>query len=59
MLEAEDARLDMLKAAIREGVESGISDRTPEDVRSDVKARLADASGIQVIRILGREEVTQ
>ena len=41
MLEAEEARLEMLKAAIREGVESGISDRTPEDVRSDVRARLA------------------
>ena len=43
MLEAEEARLEMLKTAIREGVESGISDRTPEDVRSDVRARLADS----------------
>jgi antitoxin ParD1/3/4 len=40
LLEAEEAKLDLLKAAIQEGVESGISDRTAEDVRSDVLERL-------------------
>lgn len=43
LLEADEARLDMLKAAVREGVESEISERTPDDVRSDVKKRLADS----------------
>ena len=41
LLEAEEARLELLKAAVREGVESGISERTPEDMRTDVKKRLA------------------
>lgn len=43
LLEAEEAKLDLLRAAIQEGVESGISDRTAEDVRSDVLGRLKDS----------------
>lgn len=44
LLEAEETRLEMLKAAIQDGIDSGMSERTPEDVRSDVRKRLA-ASG--------------
>ena len=43
LLEAEEAKVDILRAAIREGVESGISDRMPEDVRSEVISRLRDS----------------
>ncbi len=42
LLEAEETRLEMLKAAIQEGVDSGISQRTPEEVRSNVKKRMAN-----------------
>ena len=43
LLEAEEAKLDLLKAAIQEGVESGTGDRTAEDIRSDVLRRLKDS----------------
>lgn len=43
LLEAEETRFDMLRAAIQEGIDSGISERTPEEVRSDVKQRLANS----------------
>ncbi len=35
-----DAELAALRAAIQEGLDSGMSDRTPEDVRQDVLQRL-------------------
>ena len=44
LLEAEETRLEMLKAAIQEGVDSGTSARTPEDVRSAVKKRRSNTS---------------
>ena len=47
LLEAEEATLDLVKAAIREGMESGLSDRTPEDVRSDVISRLGASGKLQ------------
>ena len=50
LLEAEEAKLDLLKAAIEEGIESGIGDRTPEDVRSDVLGRLRDSGKIRAPR---------
>lgn len=43
LLEAEETKLDALKAAIQEGVNSGISDRSPDDVRADVLKRLKDS----------------
>lgn len=43
LLEAEETRFEMLRAAIQEGIDSGISERTPEEVRSDVKQRLANS----------------
>ena len=47
LLEAEEATLDLVKAAIRDGMESGLSDRTPEDVRSDVISRLGASGKLQ------------
>ena len=44
LLEAEETRLEMLKAAVQEGVDSGVSERTPEEVRSDV-GRKRSSSG--------------
>ncbi|MCH7853082.1 MAG: type II toxin-antitoxin system ParD family antitoxin [Proteobacteria bacterium] len=35
-----DAELAALRAAVQEGLDSGMSDRTPEDVRQDVLQRL-------------------
>ena len=37
-----DAELAVLRAAVQEGLDSGMSDRTPEDVRQDVLQRLRD-----------------
>ena len=37
-----DAELAALRAAVQEGLDSGMSDRTPEDVRQDVLQRLRD-----------------
>ena len=48
LLEAEEARLKMLKAAIQEGIDSGMSELTPEEVRSDVQKRLADSGRLPV-----------
>ena len=50
LLEAEEAKLDLLKAAIAEGIESGIGDRTPDDIRSDVLGRLRDSGKIPASR---------
>ena len=36
----QDRRVRALKAAIREGIESGVSDRTVPDIMEDVEARL-------------------
>lgn len=43
LLEAEETKLDALKAAIQDGVDSGIGDRTPDDVRADVLERLKNS----------------
>lgn len=48
LLEAEETRLEMLKAAVQEGIDSGVSERTPEEVRSDVRQRLADSGRLPV-----------
>lgn len=48
LLEAEETRLDLLKAAVQEGIDSGVSERTPEEVRSDVRQRLADSGRLPV-----------
>jgi len=37
-----DTELAALRAAVQEGLDSGMSDRTPEDVRQDVLQRLRD-----------------
>jgi antitoxin ParD1/3/4 len=34
------AELDMLRAALIEGEQSGMSDRTPEDIRKSVRERM-------------------
>ena len=36
----QDRRVRALKAAIREGIESGVSDRTAPDIMEAVEARL-------------------
>ncbi len=48
LLEAEETRLEMLKAAVQDGIDSGVSERTPEEVRSDVRQRLADSGRLPV-----------
>ena len=48
LLEAEETRLELLKAAVQEGIDSGMSERTPEEVRSDVRQRLADSGRLPV-----------
>ena len=48
LLEAEETRLDMLKAAVQEGIDSAVSERTPEEVRSEVRQRLADSGRLPV-----------
>lgn len=48
LLEAEEARLKMLKAAVQEGIDSGVSELTPEEVRSDVQRRLSEGGRIQI-----------
>ena len=40
LLEAEEAKFEVLRTAIQEGVDSGISERTPEEIRTGVKKRL-------------------
>ena len=42
LLEAEETRFEMLRAATQEGIDSGIGERTPEDVHFDVKQRMAN-----------------
>lgn len=37
-----DAELAALRAAVQEGLDSGMSNRTPDDVRQDVLQRLRD-----------------
>lgn len=37
-----DAELAALRAAVQEGLDSGMSDRTPEEVRQEVLQRLRD-----------------
>ena len=34
------AEIDMLRAALIEGEQSGVSDRTPEDIRKSVRERM-------------------
>ena len=48
LLEAEETRLEMLKAAIQVGIDSGVSERTPEEVFSDVRKRMADSGRLPV-----------
>lgn len=48
LLEAEEARLKMLKAAVQEGIDSGMSELTPEEVRSDVQKRLAESGRLPI-----------
>ncbi|MCG8595367.1 MAG: type II toxin-antitoxin system ParD family antitoxin [Kiloniellales bacterium] len=36
----QDEKFEALKNAIQEGLDSGVSDRTVEDIRKDVAARL-------------------
>jgi antitoxin ParD1/3/4 len=36
----KSAELEMLRAAIIEGEQSGVSDRTPEDIRKTVRERM-------------------
>ena len=48
LLEAEETRLDMIKATVQEGIDSGISERTPEEVRSGVRQRLANSGRLPV-----------
>lgn len=48
LLEAEETRLEMLKAAIQEGIDSGVSGRTPEEVFSDARKRMADSGRLPV-----------
>ncbi len=43
LLETEETKLEALRAAIQEGINSGMSDRGPEDVRRDVRQRLSDS----------------
>ena len=39
---SEQIKLEAIRAALIEGEESGISDRTPEDIRAAVRDRLRD-----------------
>ena len=39
---AEDAEIKAIRAALIEGEASGISDRTPDDIRAAVQKRLRD-----------------
>ena len=39
---SEQIELEAIRAALIEGEESGISDRTPEDIRAAVRDRLRD-----------------
>ena len=39
---SEQIELEAIRAALIEGEESGISDRTPEDIRASVQDRLRD-----------------
>ena len=39
---AENSRFQMLKAAIQEGIDSGVSDRTIPAIMEEVEARLRD-----------------
>ena len=48
LLEAEETRLDMIKATVQEGIDSGISERTPEEVRSGVRQRLANSGRLPI-----------
>ena len=39
---AENAEIEAIRAALIEGEQSGIGDRTPEDIRAAVQERLRD-----------------
>jgi antitoxin ParD1/3/4 len=39
---AENAEIEAIRAALIEGEESGIGDRTPDDIRAAVQKRLKD-----------------
>ena len=47
LLETEETRLEALRAAIKEGIDSGLSEQFPEDARKRVKKRLRTSGRLQ------------